>query len=108
MRPVWWRHPWLTSIFVLALALAAGLGARALMLALDWPPGPPPVEGWMTPSFVMHSYHVDPDVLARVLNAQPGESPHDTLAEIAAARGIPVADLTAAVQALVTAPGADR
>jgi hypothetical protein len=103
-RPVWRRHPWLTAVFVLAVVLAFGFAARTVRLALDWDEAPPPVEGWMTPRYIVHSYDIDPEVLARVLDKQPGESPHDTLAEIAKARGMAVADLAAAVQALVARP----
>ena len=106
MRPVWRRHPWLSLVFILAVVLAAGFAARAIKLALDWDRAPPVVEAWMTPRYIVHSYHIDPQVLAEVLDKRPGESPRDTLAEIARARGLPVADLTAAVQALITAPGA--
>lgn len=105
-RPVWRRHPWLTLTFVLAVVLALGFAGRAAKLALDWNRGPTPVEDWMTPRYIVHSYGIDPEVLAQVLEKQPGESPRDTLAEIARARGVPVADLMAAVQALVAAPGA--
>lgn len=104
-RPVWRRHPWLTLVFVLAVVLALGFGARTVMLALDWDRAPPIVESWMTPRYIVHSYDIDPQVLAEVLDKQPGESPRDTLAEIARARGVPVADLMAAVQALVAVPG---
>jgi hypothetical protein len=104
-RPVWRRHPWLTLTFVLAVVLALGFAGRAAKLALDWNRGPAPVEDWMTPRYLVHSYDIDPEVLAAVLDKQPGESPRDTLAEIARAHGVPVADLLAAVQALVAAPG---
>ena len=104
-RPVWRRHPWLTLTFVLAVVLALGFAGRATRLALDWNRGPAPVEDWMTPRYLVHSYDIDPDVLAQVLGKQPGESPLDTLAEIARARGVQAAEVTAAVQALVDTPG---
>jgi hypothetical protein len=104
-RPVWRRHPWLTLTFVLAVVLALGFAGRAARLALDWNRGPAPVEDWMTPRYIVHSYGIDPKVLARVLEKQPGESPRDTLAEIARTRGVPVADIMSAVQALVAEPG---
>lgn len=104
-RPVWRQHPWLSLVFVVAVVLALTFAARTVMLAFDWGRAPPVVEGWMTPRYIVHSYDIDPQVLARVLEKQPGESPRDTLAEIAKARGVPVADLMAAVQALVAVPG---
>jgi hypothetical protein len=105
-RAIWRRHPWLTLTFVLAVVLALGFAGRAAKLALDWNRGPAPVEDWMTPRYLVHSYDIDPEVLAQVLGKQPGESPLDTLAEIARARGVPVAEVTAAVQALVAEAGA--
>lgn len=103
-RPIWRRHPWLTLTFVLAVILALGFAGRAARLALDWNRGPAPVEDWMTPRYIVHSYGIDPNLLAQVLGKVPGESPLDTLAEIARARGVQVADLVAEVQALVAAP----
>ena len=105
-RPVWQRHPWLSLVFVLAVVLALGFGARAIMLALDWNRAQPPVEAWMTPRYIVHTYGIDAGALAPLLDQQPGDNPPDTLAEIAQAQGVPVADLTAAVQALVAVPGA--
>jgi hypothetical protein len=107
-RPVWRRHPWLSLVFVLAMLLALGFAGRAAKLALDWNRGPAPVEDWMTPRYIVHSYGIDPEVLAQVLEKRTGESPRDTLAEIARARGVPVGDLMSAVQALVATPGADQ
>lgn len=105
-RPIWRRHPWLVLVFVLAVVLALGFAGRATRLALDWDRAPPVVESWMTPRYLVHSYDIDQERLAQVLDKQLGESPLDTLAEIARARGVPVADLMAAVQALIALPGA--
>ena len=103
-RPVWRRHPWLTLIFVVASVLAAGLALRVAVLVADAPDTTPVIEGWMTPRYIVHSYGLVPEQLAQVLAKEPGESPNDTLLEIAATRGVPVSDLTAAVQALLSLP----
>ncbi len=104
-RPVWRRHPWLSALFVLALLLALGFGARVVLLARHWKEAPPVAEGWMTPRYLVHSYHIDPQVLATILQKRPGEGPRDTLAEIAVARGVPLETILATVQALLPPHG---
>ncbi len=96
---------WLVPAFVLAVVLALLFSGNALRTAwrLDDPPAP--VEAWMTPGYIVHSYGVDPSALAAVLKVEPGSAKGKPLAEIAKAQGVPVEPLLAAVEALrVAAP----
>ena len=86
----------LAVLLCLGFALRAGISAWNLSQAAGQP-----VADWMTPRFVMRAYDLDPAALARVLALEPGSAPRETLAQIAAAQGRPLADLLAEVQALV-------
>ncbi len=44
-----------------------------------------PLEGWMTPGYVAHSYDLSPEVVRDALELDPGDEKRRTLAEIAKA-----------------------
>lgn len=89
----------LAVVLCLAFAVRAGLSAWTLAQARGQP-----VADWMTPRLVVRAYAVEPAQLAAILNLEPGSAPRETLAQIAAAQGRPLAQLLAEVQALVDAP----
>jgi len=95
------RPRWLIAAFVLALVLALAFAGHALWVVSHLDGGQNPVQGWMTPGYVIHAYSVPPEVLAQVLGIDPGTARGRTLDDIAADRGIPVDVLIAAVQAVV-------
>lgn len=85
---------------MLASVLALVCGAMALRLLVGWGDhAPGPVEPWMTPRYIVHAYHIPPEVLADLLRKRPGEGPHETLEQLAATRGVPVAALIATIEA---------
>lgn len=108
---LWRDHRQLLMAFAAAFALALFFAVR---MAVSWVYWSDParremaIEGWMTPGFVARSWGVERDVIAGVLGLAPGEARGRTLDEIAAARGVPVADLEAAVAAAVAADRAGR
>lgn len=100
-------HPLLLAAFALAVVLTLGFTLRAGLSAWNLAQAQgEPVAEWMTPRFVMRAYGVGQDELAAVLDLAPGSAPRETLAQIAAAQGRPLADLLAEVQALVGPVGA--
>jgi hypothetical protein len=99
------RTPILTGAFVLLLAVAAGFGAHALWMISTYLVGAQParIEGWMTPRHIRSAFDLPPETLAPILGLAPGEMPFVTLNDLAAAQGIPSADLVARVQAALDA-----
>ncbi len=105
LRRLWTEHRLLTLAFGLALALTLVFAARTVAFWVYW--NDPArqemaIEGWMTPGFVAHSWQVDRRVVGDALGLEPG-SPRQTLAEIAAARGVPLAEIEAEVMAAIRA-----
>ncbi|HSF65698.1 MAG TPA: hypothetical protein VLA78_15015 [Paracoccaceae bacterium] len=99
------RHTLLLVAFGLAVVLTLGFALRAGIAAWNLAQAQgQPVADWMTPRLVVRAYDVEPADLAAILNLEPGSAPRETLAQIAAAQGRPLAQLLAEVQALVDAP----
>jgi hypothetical protein len=90
----------------------AVLTLRALVMVVVWATHPPdpdaPLAGWMTPRYVMRLRDVPPDALRQVLDLPEGSGRRETLADLAAARGVPLdrflADLDAALDPDPPAP----
>lgn len=103
MKRLWTRHRRLVIAFAVAVLLAAALLVRGLVLVP--PRGDPtrPVAAWMTPGFVVHTYHLPPEVVGEILGLPPGEKRRQTIAEIATAQGRVVTELLDALQSEVDA-----
>ena len=103
MRRLWANHRKLVIAFAVMVVLAAGFLIRGFVLVP--PRGDPsrPVAAWMTPGFVVHTYHIPPEVVGEILGLTPGEHRRQTIAEIATAQGAIVTDLLAELQAEVDA-----
>lgn len=91
------RHPLLGGGFLLALGLTLFFAARMALFTLYWSDPAhreQPLEPWMTPRYIAHSWHLPPDELRALLGPLPPEAGRrPTLRDIAAARGIPVETL---------------
>ena len=91
----------LVAALVLAVAVAAVLGVRAVREAVYWADPAhrdQPLEGWMTPRYVARSWDLPPETVAEALGLdQDGTGRRNTLDDLARARGVPLSDL---VQAL--------
>ena len=103
IRRFWAAAPVATALLALALAATLLFGARS---ALFWAnrheriAREQPVAAWMTPGFVAHSWHLPRDVVIEALALEPRtKPPRETLADLAATRGVPVEDLIAALDA---------
>lgn len=101
IKRLWANHRKLTIAFVLAVTLALAFTVRAVFLfPFDFNPHLP-VEAWMTPRFIIHTYPIDPEQLGPLLGLPKGSDPHKTLKQIAADKGIPAADLIARLQTVI-------
>lgn len=88
----------IVAAFLLALLLALGFAGHAVWTVLVVAREPAPVEAWMTPGLIAKSYGITPKDLAAILNLGPDEVEGRTLDEIAAAEGMPVTALVAALE----------
>jgi hypothetical protein len=103
MRDALRRHPWLTLAFGAASLVALAFLIAALVGLAGWRDRPPEaVAGWMTLRYVARAHDVDPRDIDRLaaFGLTEGEGPY-TLDRIAADRGVPVAEVIAAVEAAI-------
>lgn len=100
-----WAHHRLALLgFVAATLLTLFFAGRMVVFSLYWADPAhrnQPVEGWMTPGYVAHSWHIDPGALGQALGIAPEPGRRRTLEQIAAERGIPPEALIAQVEALI-------
>ena len=52
-----------------------------------------PLEGWMTPRYVAHSYDIPPELVRDALNLEPGVRKRQTLSEIARNSGLTLQEM---------------
>lgn len=105
IRRIWQRNPILTLAFLLALGASLFFATRAVNMAIVLANrAEKPVAGWMTPRYIVRSYGLDRDDLGRILaTVDDREDLRQPLYALARDEGVPVADLIAAIQALVDA-----
>lgn len=106
LRRLWQRAPVLTVVAGGAALLALVFALRLVMAVLHWNAAPtdPDLAGWMTPRFVAHSWNMPPEVILDSLTLAPdGSGRRITLAELAQARGIPLAVLLDQLHAAIDA-----
>ncbi len=91
-------HPVLTPLFVLAAALTVMFAVRTVVFTLYWADPAhqdQPLEPWMTPRYVAHSWDLPPEVIIRALGVESGQGRRVSLAELARQQGIDVDELEA-------------
>ncbi|AHM05624.1 hypothetical protein roselon_03366 [Roseibacterium elongatum DSM 19469] len=108
---LWAHHRPAVIAFGLALAVAVFFLIRLVVHTIYWADPAhrdQPLEGWMTPGYVARSYQVDGEVLRDAIGLAPRTVPEGrpTLSRIAAARGIPLEQLVAEIEAALVAAGA--
>ena len=106
LKFAWSRHPILTIGFILALILTVLFAFRSTAFYFYWSDPEhfdQPVEGWMTPRYIVHSWQLTPEEVMDIIGDGPMPSKRHTLEEIAEDRGIPletlIANLTKALEA---------
>jgi len=106
IKRLWAAAPLATAILALALAATLVFGVRSAVFWADRErvTREQPVAGWMTPGYVAHSWHVPRDVIAEALALDADRKPQrKTLSAIAEARGVPVEEIIAALEAAIAA-----
>ncbi|MBV1903862.1 MAG: hypothetical protein KUG58_09525 [Marinosulfonomonas sp.] len=100
------RHPVLSSGFLLALAFVVFFTVRSVTALIYWSDPThrdQPIEGWMTPRYVVQSWQLPPEVMIEILDAGPMPGRRLTLAQIADDQGITLKDLAARITAATDA-----
>lgn len=109
MKAMWRRHPVLMAAFALALLLSLVFAGRIVWRGVYWAQHREvQVQGWMTVGYIGRSWGLPPreiDTAAGLPGPVAGRPL--TLEQIAAARGVPVAEVIAAVQAAIVHLRAD-
>jgi hypothetical protein len=96
------RHPVLTSALALALVLTLFFAIRLVVGAVYWQAHQDePIRSWMTVGYIGHSWDLDPRMIDQRAGLPMPEGHPLTLSEIAAQRGVPVAEVIATVEAVV-------
>lgn len=86
------------------LALALFFGVNAFLKARDFRVArEQPVAAWMTPRYVAHSWDIPREDMMEILGLEPPSPGRVTLEEIAAGKGIPVADYITQIEAGIAA-----
>ncbi|MDH3264748.1 MAG: hypothetical protein OEM24_12215 [Paracoccaceae bacterium] len=101
---LWRDHRLVLLAFAAALAVTLFFAVRTAVFWVYW--SDPArrdraIEGWMTPGYVAQSWQVDREVVSAALGLEPGVARGRTLREIAAAQGVPLAELEAALMAAI-------
>lgn len=99
------RHPFLLAAFLLACALTLVLALRLAFIAPHLPSDlrNQPIEGWMTPRFIVHAYDLPRETVAELLQLPPGTDPRKSLQDIAREQGRSLPDLLAILNAAAAA-----
>ena len=102
MKSLWRRHPKLVAAFLVALSLALFFTGKIVWRAVWWAQHQQEqVMPWMTVGYIGHSWDIDPrEIDLRAGLPKPVGHPL-TLKEIAAERGVPVADIVTLVETTV-------
>lgn len=98
LRYLWRRHSLALTGFVIAVVLALGFGVKMMMH--EPPRADEPIAGWMTPRFIAHAHHIDPDHLRAVLGELPPDT-RPTLQAIADYNHLPLPEVIAQIEALI-------
>lgn len=92
------RHPILTALFAISVALTLYFGARLVLHTIYWADPAhqdQTIAGWMTPGYVAHSWNVPPILVGEALGFTKETIVRgQTLEELARARGLSVEDLS--------------
>jgi hypothetical protein len=105
LRQAWAHHRFLLMSFVLAIAVLLFFTVRAAVFFVYWADPAhrnQPLEGWMTPRYIAHSYDLQVEDVASLLQLEASPDFRPTLQKIAKARGVPLDDLISELNAALT------
>ena len=105
MKQLFRLHPYASSGFVLAAAVTLFFLVRIIASAIYWADPAhhnETVKPWMTAGYIAKSWHLDPVEIDRTagLPSPQGHGPW-TIAQVAEARGVAVAEVIAQVNATI-------
>ena len=96
------RHWLLLAAFVAAVLGSAVFATRFVAQTIYWSTHrEEPIEGWMPLRYVAHSHGVEPSVLFDALDLPPDRWDRRPIGDIAEAQGVPVAEVTAKLEAAI-------
>jgi hypothetical protein len=102
MIAFWRAHKLLVTAFALSTLLTLFFVTRLVVGLVYWSMhAEEPVRPWMTVGYVGKSWDLNPRMIDREAGLPPPDGHPLTLAEIAAARGVPVETVIAEVEAAV-------
>ncbi|PIV74471.1 MAG: hypothetical protein COW55_09170 [Rhodobacteraceae bacterium CG17_big_fil_post_rev_8_21_14_2_50_65_11] len=110
LRRIWHAAPIATVTLGVALAISVFFAVRLVAFWIYW--ADPAhrdqgIEGWMTPGYVAYSWDVPRAVTFDALDLPQRSGAPVTLADLAQARGVPVAALSADLRAAIAAHRGD-
>jgi len=111
IKAYWQHHRLLLLGFVATLTLTLFFLTRLITATLYWSnPAHQDVviSGWMTPRYIARSYQVDPDLLFDALDFDPAPGRPLTLRDIADTTGRSLPELSAELQAAISAARAEE
>lgn len=106
LRTVWKQHPWAAAILALASLAALIFAVRLAIFTVHWMDPAHrevAVEGWMTPGYVAMSWQIPKPVVMEMLGLDERPEERVQIKDLAAQRGIPVAELIAELEAALAA-----
>ncbi len=110
-KRLWAAAPVATLILVLAVAATGFFTVRSVIFTRHWkdfPQGELAIEGWMTPGFVAHAWHVPPEVVLAALDAPRRPAHPLNLDELATQKGMTTEALIAELQRVLQAYDAEH
>lgn len=96
LRLLWREQRVLCVAFALALGLTLFFAVRMAVFALYWADPAhrnQPIEGWMTPRYLVHSYDLPPELVREVLDLEGEPRKRRTLAGIARESGLTLEEI---------------
>lgn len=87
----WQNHRLLFIAFTFACAVSFFFAIRSVVFLVYWADPAhrnQPLQGWMTPRYVAHSYDLPPEIIAEFLDQTAPEDARPTLDRLARERGI--------------------
>ena len=94
----------LSLVLVLALVAAGAFAIGLARSAGGWGDAPAAPEGWMTPRYIARAWDLPPEEVAKALGlAMDGTGRRVTLQDLASDRGVPLAEILAALSPVIAA-----
>jgi hypothetical protein len=96
------KHWLLLAAFVVAAVGSAVFATRFVAQTVYWSMHrEEPIEGWMPLRYVAHSHGVEPSLLFDALDLPPDRWDRRPIRDIAAAQGVPIADVRAKLEGAI-------